>query len=124
MNPLEPNYNKNFREIFELQTTLNPRGQTLNPFEPRFTNQNQTTNPPKLSKNPELQTHELGLTQHLVVNSNNLDNFLNTYQVFGLCLTQVYTLFCIHLWYIMACIFHYYLNDMEVTFYIPKLTFL
>ena len=91
MNPLEPNYNKHFREIFELQTTLNPRGQTLNPFEPRFTNQNQTTNPPKLSKNPELQTHELGLTQHLVVViSNNLDNFLNTYQVFGL-LTQVYT---------------------------------
>ena len=60
----EPNYNKNFRENFQLRTASNPRGRTSNSSEPRFANQNRTTNPPEPSKNPELRTHELGLTQH------------------------------------------------------------
>ena len=60
----KPNYNKHFRENFELQTALNPSGRTSNPSEPRFANQIRTTNPPKPSKNPKLRTHELGSTQH------------------------------------------------------------
>ena len=73
MNPSEPsknlelwthkaNYNRLFRENFELQTASNPRAWTSNPYEPSFANQIQTTNPPGPSKNPEL--HELGSTQH------------------------------------------------------------
>ena len=60
----EPNYNKHFRENFQLWTASNPRGRTSNPSEPKFANQNLTTNPPEPSKNLELQTHELDLTQH------------------------------------------------------------
>ena len=40
------------------------KNQTSKPSESWFVYQNQTTNPPEPSKNPELRTHELGSTQH------------------------------------------------------------
>ena len=68
-NPLQkgPNFEHVRPEMGQTQAQIK-KNWTSNSSEPRFVFQNWTTNPPEPSKNPELQTHEPGSTQHLIDN--------------------------------------------------------